>query len=112
MRQPERRFLPRISIQVPMRFRRAVKAGPERACQTINVSMLGAYFHTDVEPDVGELVQVFIAIPKEVSGKPTARYRFTARVIHVEESPETGKVGVGVNFYSYERVEKSRSRAD
>ena len=73
--------------------------------------MLGAYFFTDISPEIGELVEVFIEIPKEVSGKPTAQYRFTARVVHVErDRPVAGKNGVGVNFYSYVRLEKSKQR--
>jgi hypothetical protein len=75
--------------------------------------MLGAYFSGDVAPDVGELVQVFIEIPEGVSGKPTAEYCFTARVIHVEtDRPVAGKIGVGVNFYSYVRVAKSKQRPE
>jgi len=96
-----------------MRVRPVAKAGPDWACQTINVSMLAAYFSADVALGVGELVQVFIEIPKEVIGKPTAQYCFTARVIHVErDGPVAGKIGVGVNFYSYVRVEKSKQRRD
>ena len=75
--------------------------------------MLGAYFSGDVAPDVGELVQIFIKIPEQVSGKPTAQYSFTARVIHVDrDRPVVGKVGIGVNFYSYVRLEKSKQRPD
>lgn len=75
--------------------------------------MLGAYFSAGVAPELGELVQVFIEIPEEVSGKPTTQYCFTARVIHVEtDRLVAGKIGVGVNFYSYERVEKSKQRRD
>ena len=75
--------------------------------------MLGAYFSADTAPDVGELVQVFIEIPKEVSGKPSAQYCFTARVIHVErDGPVAGKIGIGVNFYSYVRVEQAKQRQD
>jgi hypothetical protein len=71
--------------------------------------MLGAYFSADVAPDVGELVQIFIEIPETVSGKQAAQFRFTARVIHVDrDRPVVGKVGIGVNFYSYERLEKSK----
>jgi hypothetical protein len=111
LRQAERRFLSRTNLQIPLRFRPAAKAGPEWACQTINVSMLGAYLAADVVPDVGELVKIFIEIPEEVSGKPTAQYCFTARVIHIErDRPVAGKIGVGVNFYSYVRVEKSKQR--
>jgi hypothetical protein len=113
LRPTQRRFLPRTSLQIPLRFRPAAKAGPEWTCQTLNVSMLGAYFSADVVPEVGELVQVFIEIPKEVSGKPTAQYCFTARVIHVEtDGPVAGKIGVGVNFYSYVRVDKSKQRQE
>jgi hypothetical protein len=113
LRQPQRRIVPRTSVQIPLRFRSAAKGGPEWACRTINVSMLGAYFWGDVAPDVGELVQVFIEIPQEVSRKPTAQYCFTARVIHVEmDRPVAGRVGVGVNFYSYERVEKSKQQRE
>jgi hypothetical protein len=111
LRQPERRFLSRTNLQIPLRFRSGATAKPERTCETINVSMLGAYFSADVAPDVGELVQVFIEIPEGVSRKPTAQYCFTARVIHVEtDQPVAGKIGVGVNFYSYVRVEKSKQR--
>ena len=75
--------------------------------------MLGAYFSADVAPDVGELVQIFIEIPEKVSGKQTAQVCFTARVIHVDrDRPAVGKVGIGVNFYSYQRVEKSKQRRD
>ena len=87
-----------------MRLRLAMKASPEQSCQTINVSMLGAYFSAEVAPEVGDLVQVLIALPEKVTGKQTAHYCFTARVVHVEAG------GVGVNFYSYERLEQSKER--
>jgi hypothetical protein len=75
--------------------------------------MLGAYFCANIVPNVGDLVQVVIEIPKEVSGKPTAEYCFTARVIHVEtDGPVAGKTCVGVNFYSYMRVEESKQRRE
>jgi hypothetical protein len=107
LRQSERRFLPRVNIEIPMRFRHATEASPEQACQTINVSVLGAYFSVEVAPKVGELVQVWIELPETVTGKQVARYRFTARVIHVEpDRPVPRKNGVGVNFYSYERLEQ------
>jgi hypothetical protein len=111
LRQTQRRIVPRTSVQIPLRFRSAAKGGREWACQTINVSMLGAYFCGDVAPDIGELVQVFIEIPEEVSRKPAAHYCFTASVIHVEmDRPEAGRIGVGVNFYSYVRMEKSKQQ--
>ena len=109
MRQSERRFLPRVNLQIPMRLRHATKASPEQSCQTINVSMLGVYFSAEVPPEVGELVQVLIGLPEKVTGKKTAHYCFTARVVHVEERrPVPSKNGVGVNFYSYERLEESK----
>jgi hypothetical protein len=113
VRQSERRFLPRVNIEIPMRLRHATEASPEQACQTINVSVMGAYFSVDVAPKVGELVQVLIELPKKVTGKQTAHYCFTAKVIHVEQDrPVPRKNGVGVNFYSYERLEQSKRRRD
>lgn len=109
MRQSERRFLPRVDLQIPMRLRHATKARPEQSCQTINVSMLGAYFSAEIAPGVGDLVQVLIELPGKVTGKQAAHYCFTARVIHVEVGrPVPSKTGVGVNFYSYERLEQSK----
>lgn len=71
--------------------------------------MLGAYFSAEVAPEVGDLVQVLIALPEKVTGKQTAHYCFTARVIHVEAGRAVpSKKGVGVNFYSYERLEQSK----
>jgi hypothetical protein len=94
-----------------MRFRHATKATPEYQCETTNVSMLGAYFPVNVAPKIGELVQVLIELPERVTGKQTARYSFTARVVHVEADRRVpGKNGVGVNFYSYERLEQSKRR--
>jgi Tfp pilus assembly protein PilZ len=75
--------------------------------------MLGAYFSVDVAPKIGQLVQVLIELPEKVTGKQTARYSFTARVVHVEpDRPVSGTNSVGVNFYSYERLEQSKQRRD
>jgi PilZ domain len=107
LRQSERRFLPRINLQIPMRLRHATKATPEHQCETINVSMLGAYFSVNTTPKIGELVQVLIELPEKVTRKQTAHYCFTGRVVHVEKDrPASGMNGVGVNFYSYERLER------
>ena len=96
-----------------MRLRHATKATPEHQCETINVSMLGAYFSANVAPKIGDLVQVLIELPGKVIGKQTAHYSFTARVIHVEpDGPAQGKHGVGVSFYSYKRLEESKRRGD
>ena len=54
-RRSERRFLPRANLQIPMRLRHPTKATPEQSCQTINVSMLGAYFSAEVAPKVATL---------------------------------------------------------
>jgi PilZ domain len=90
-----------------MRLRHATKATPEHQCETINVSMLGACFSAEVAPEVGDLVQVLIELPENVTRKQTAHYCFTARVVHVEKDrPVSGTNSVGVNFYSYERLER------
>lgn len=102
MRQPQRRFLPRASPQIPLRLRYPRKEGRECVCQLINLSMHGAYFSTDLTLKVGELVDVFVEIPEEMSGKETAEHHFVAKVIHLQEDrPVAGKTGVGVKFLYY-----------
>jgi hypothetical protein len=59
-----------------------------------SLSMQGAYFSTDLTLKVGELVDVFVEIPEEMSGKETAEHRFVAKVIHLEtDRPVAGQTG-------------------
>lgn len=76
-----------------------------------NISMHGAYIVADCALTIGEVVLVFIEIPKEVSGKPSAEYCFTARIVHFEPiRMDMGKVGIGVKFLCYVFAEESKRR--
>jgi hypothetical protein len=102
LHQPQRRFLPRASFQIPLRLRYPRNDGTERVGQSINLCMNGAYFSADLVPKVGELMDVFIEIPKEMTGKETGEQCFVAKVIHVEaDRPVAGRSSIGVKFLCY-----------
>ena len=102
MQESQRRFLPRLNMYIPLRFRSANKSDPEWTGHSTNISMHGAYIVTDFAPPISELIRIWIELPPEVSGMQSADYCFTAKIIHIEaDGPETGKVGIGVKFLWY-----------
>jgi hypothetical protein len=110
MQEYQRRFLPRLNRNIPLRFRPASENGPEWTGHSTNISMHGAYLIADFTTSIGELLRIWIEIPQEMSGKQSAEYCFTAKIIHMEaDRSETGKVGIGVKFLWYvlaEEIEK------
>jgi hypothetical protein len=59
----------------------------------------------------GEVVEVLLKMPEEVTGEETTEWRCTGHVVRVELSDATeGKLGVGVQFYCYEAVRPEQAR--
>ncbi len=51
----------------------------------------------------GEVVEILLKMPEEISGEPTNEWRCTGHVVRVELADfPRGKFGVGVQFYCYE----------
>jgi hypothetical protein len=104
MATPERRITPRFKLRTPLCLN-----GPEtqrsvgRRAKAINISTRGVYFATDLLLHVGETVELFLEMPKRVSGIEANRCRFTGRVTHVEskDMPQ-GVSGIGVQLLYYE----------
>jgi sigma-B regulation protein RsbU (phosphoserine phosphatase) len=98
-RRTARRFVLNVSlqlqlIQTPSLAPREVKA--------MNISTRGVYFTTDLPLLQGQLVQVFVQMPKEISGNVVNARRFTGRVAHVHPNGfADGISGVGVQFLYY-----------
>src|SRR5467141_3608076 len=98
-RRTARRFVLNVSlqlqlIQTPSLAPREVKA--------MNISTRGVYFTTDLPLLQGQLVQVFVQMPKEISGDELNERRFTGRVAHVHPNEfANGMSGVGVQFLYY-----------
>ena len=101
MRESERRFAARFSYRGTVLFRTAnLPAKPYFTGETENISAQGAYFVADFRPLAGALIQVVVAMPPEITGKPSTEYCFTGRVVRVQPIRSMdGKWGVAVQFY-------------
>jgi hypothetical protein len=52
---------------------------------------------------MGEIVEILLNMPEEISGEPPTEWRCTGRVVRVEPADfPKGKFGIGVQFYCYE----------
>jgi phosphoserine phosphatase RsbU/P len=102
----ERRTARRFIINVPLHLQPTKTPSPvARAIRAMNVSTRGVYFATDLPLSQGQLVQVLLQMPKEVTGKVVNERRFTGRVAHVHPNAfANGMSGVGVQFLYYEEI--------
>src|SRR5215472_17268115 len=93
------RFYQRQNIKTALRVR-AWKSGlPEERAESVNLSQRGIYFLSYTRLSEGEIVEVLLKMPEEITGQPTTEWRCTGHVVRVEAaaSPK-GKFGVGVQF--------------
>jgi hypothetical protein len=97
----ERRSTVRFRHRSPIRFRPADIPGKSFITgETVNISAQGVYFVTDSRPLAGALIQLVVAMPQEITGKPSTEYCFTGRVVRVEPIRSVdGKWEVAVQFY-------------
>ncbi len=99
----DRRSCIRHDVSTALRIRAWKKDVAEHRAQSINVSFRGIYFATKTALCEGEIVEVFLKMPEEVTGEPATEWRCTGRVVRVEPpvSP-AGKLEIGVQFYCYD----------
>jgi hypothetical protein len=99
----DRRSSDRHSVKTALRIRVWNSSLPEHRAESVNLSQRGIYFATKSSLCKGEIVEVLLKMPEEVSGEETTEWRCTGHVVRVEpfDAP-TGKLGVGVQFYCYE----------
>src|SRR6266481_6970062 len=99
----ERRIARRFILNVPLQLL-PIK-GPSQAAwavETMNISTRGVYFTTDLPLSQGQLVQVLLQMPKEITGNVVNPRRFTGRVTHVDQNGlQTGIQEVAVKFLFY-----------
>src|SRR6266513_1687340 len=78
----ERRIARRFILNVPLQLL-PIKASSQvaRTVETMNISTRGVYFTTDLPLSQGQLVQVLLQMPKEITGNGVSARRFTGRVI-------------------------------
>jgi hypothetical protein len=119
----ERRVSPRKECAVPLRFRiMSTSLGKEHQKEaeplsrrssgmgtfdghSVNLSERGIYFTSTQRMNIGEPVEMFFTIPRELTGRESERVRCSARVVHVEEQVEKqGLMGFGAAVDRFETI--------
>jgi hypothetical protein len=130
----ERRNSPRKLCAVPLRFRvntngrnaqadlaasygmRDSKALAQAATlegQALNISERGVYFTSREPLQVGEALDMFFTLPRELTGRQPEQVRCSARVVHVDgDSGDQGMRGFGATVERFEPVMAVRNWAN
>lgn len=99
----DRRFSQRHSVKTALRVRVWKSGLPEERAESVNLSQRGIFFASNSRIAEGEVVEVLLKMPEEITGQPTTEWRCTGQVVRVEPADSfNGKFGVGVQFYCYE----------
>lgn len=104
----ERRASQRFDFQLPVGVR---LAGTEReGCGfTQDLSGRGAFFYTDFQVAVGDVVELTLMMPAEITLTENMRVRCRGRVTRV--MPAQSKYGVAVHLEGYEYLSEAPSTA-
>lgn len=80
----------------------------ESAGITRDVSRLGIFFYSDCAPDLHTAMELLLTFPAEVTGGQPRTVFCKGRVVRVEPpSHDGGKVGIAVEFESFDDVPES-----
>lgn len=125
----ERRISPRKPVALPVQFQVVEGLAPRSAGlvaqhriqpeknpllaeilegRSINLSERGIYFKTPASLRVGEPIELYFTLPRELTGRSPEKVRCNARVVHVDPDTEGGIV-VGA---AVERFEPLQSICD
>jgi len=140
MQSKERRISPRKACTIPVRFRavanqyipvsmavaaagglaresRAMRSQPRSQDtfegETVNLSERGIRFKSPLQFCVGESVEIYLTLPRELTGRSREEVRCNARVVHVEnEMDAQGLTGVGAEVERFEPLNYRRNWAN
>lgn len=99
----DRRFSQRHNVKTALRVRVWKSGLPEERAESVNLSQRGILFASNLRIAEGEVVEILLKMPEEITGQPTTEWRCTGQVVRVEPVDSfNGKFGVGVQFYCYE----------
>ncbi len=103
----------RFNLRIPLRFRPLANSlAPMQKAESVNLSQHGVYFATDFPLNVGTPVELFLRMPRELTGLEETEVHCIARVIHVRPNAFLGnKSGVGLHIERYEAVSTTQGRA-
>jgi len=127
----ERRSSPRKECAVPLRFRvvengqgtqlgdiaggygarssrSAVLTGTSEG-EAFNLSERGVYFRSRERVNIGERLEMYFTLPRELTGRSPEQVRCSAKVVHVEAgTDEYGTTGVGAFVERFEPLMEAR----
>jgi hypothetical protein len=104
MSESNRRAETRIDARMPIRFRPITNPpSPEQSAESVNISEHGLFFWTSCPLSVGEEVEIYLRMPRELS-QNLVQVRWNARVVHVEPNGSPGRNGIGVRVETYAPV--------
>lgn len=107
MSSTNRRAEARIRVRMPIRFRPITDPpSAEQSAESVNVSKHGLCFSTTYPLQVGEKVEIFLRMPRELS-EDLVQVRWRARVVHVWPEASPGKAGVGVRVEQHQPMAPS-----
>ncbi|MBZ5695273.1 MAG: PilZ domain-containing protein [Acidobacteriia bacterium] len=128
----ERRTSPRKVCAVPLRYRVASNGHTAQASknaesrppgtpkgsayaatlegEALNLSERGVYFTSREKLDVGEPLELYFTLPRELTGRSPEQVRCSARVVHVDEPADSqGTRGIGATVERFEPVVAPRN---
>ena len=101
----ERRNAPRKQCAVPMRLRFMNSTGSMDTFegQTQNLSETGVYFTASRRMKVGDPIEMFFTLPRELTGRRPEPVRCQARVVHVKPVGNNGHMAAGAAIDRFEQ---------
>ena len=78
--------------------------------ETVNLSERGIYFKTAQKVKIGQAMELYFTLPRELTGRSPEPVRCSARVVHVEQyADERGWTGVGACVEQFEPLQRFRN---
>ena len=78
--------------------------------ETVNLSERGIYFKTPQKPRIGQAMELYFTLPRELTGRSPEPVRCSARVVHVEQqADERGWTGIGAAVERFEPLKRFRT---
>jgi hypothetical protein len=77
---------------------------------TVNLSERGIYFKSAHKVTLGQSVELYFTLPRELTGRNPEAVRCSARVVHVEpHADERGLIGAGAEVERFEPLQRFRA---
>lgn len=81
--------------------------------ETVNLSERGVYFRSRHSVSVGQPIEMYMTLPRELTGRSPEEVRCSALIVHVEDHADhQGFTGVGASIERFEPVKVTRNWAN